>query len=249
MTFSARSRRTLSPVLAAANACSDTPVVAAVAAADLHDAALAATADHRTGKQGFRENIDAATLRLREARPALGARPDAANLGASGTDPVPKLGSNDPERLVVTNTPLGLVLREDTTLAGTGVAPGAGLVPDPVADVLLLVENAGDRASGPPPARTNATGDELFVEKPANRRSGLTVGICLEDADDDGSLIAIDAHLVPLGPGGGSSCRSERSRRERTDNRTRLRQGRSRGSSDPVDRAGSWPSDHARRSR
>ena len=102
---------------------------------------------------------------------------------------------------MVVKTPLRLGLGKDSTLAGAGVQARAGPVPEPVADVLLPVQNAGDRAGGPPLARANATGDELLVKKPGNRRSGLTVGVGLEDADDDGSLIGIDADLEPLGAG------------------------------------------------
>ena len=186
-------------VVAATISGSGTPVVAAVPAADEPDPAVATAAIHRAREQVVRKELDPTALAGREASVALATRPDAANLGAPSANPLPQLLRNDPQRLVVENLPFRLGLLVEATLAVPWVAAATRLVPDPVAGVLLPVENAGDGTGRPALAGAEPTGHGVGVENADDRRSWSTISIELKDTTHHLGLVRVNLHVEAFG--------------------------------------------------
>ena len=120
-----------------------TVVTAAFSAHEPHPVVAMAAVKHAIEKVS-RINVRTRPLGTAvSAASALGPRPS--NLAASLPRRIPQSRRNDSEGLVDSNEMLADRLDEDVTMAGTWITPGAGTVPGPAANVLLAMEDAGNR--------------------------------------------------------------------------------------------------------
>ncbi|ALR20074.1 hypothetical protein RLDS_11725 [Sphingobium lactosutens DS20] len=123
------------------------------------------------------------------------------NIFLSGFYGLPEFVIQDPQMRHVSNDPLGLRIDTGDTLAGLGVLQVAQAVPDQLADIQLIIDQACSTLCVTPnrsrcPELAGRCGYPRFIEAAGNRMRTETIGKLAEHLPDNFRFSVVDGALA-----------------------------------------------------